>query len=99
MVKPFMWDKIKELIKQVIAKVVAVGGTIVISIGTYTVTIVISDTVGFKISEEIVDSLVKAALSLLAGYGIWLNGVVPIIEGKTETFAAEKKRKPYLALI
>lgn len=93
-----MWDKIKELIKQVIAKVVAVGGTIVISIGTYTVVIVISDTVQFKIPEETVDALVKAVLALLAGYGIWLNGVVPIIEGETET-AGEGRKKPYLALI
>ena len=69
-------EKIIEFIKQVTAKLISIGGTIVFTVGSYTVTIYFSEQTGLKIEPASVDALLKGLLSLLAGYGMWKSGVV-----------------------
>jgi len=77
-----MWQEIWNIIKHYIGKLIATGGTLTLTVGTYTITIVFSEATGIKLTPESIDAIVRALISLLAGYSVWQNGVVKAFKPK-----------------
>ncbi len=94
-----MLEGIKKFVKHVVAKLISAGGTITLTVGTYTFTIVFSETTGLKLTPESVDALIKALISLAAGYSTWKYGVIENIKAGYETKARFEKEKSAFDLL
>lgn len=64
----------KDFIKQLIAKTIASGIVLTVTVGIYSFTIYIGQ-YGIKIPDATVDAIIKAVISLIASYSIWQGSI------------------------
>jgi len=88
-------ENILEFGKQVIAKVISVGGTLTLTYGGYTATVFFGEVLKIQIPDPTADAIVKGVLGLLFGATMWKYGVIENIKGKDT--ALNTKAKGYIA--